>query len=506
MDKGIALIKEFEGLRLKAYKCPAGVWTIGYGVTRLNGKPVKSTDKLANEAEADRLLREQVKDDFLPQLQKIPTWRQLNRNQQGALLSFAWNLGANFYELKLPDGSEPFKTISRALKSDLAGVPEAMNLYNKSDGKKSDGLVRRRKAEGELWLEPVSEPTEQKPSQINLIEYPSLVSVNESFNIIGKYYGEPDAVLNVTADGRFKLPDCQVKDGVIDYELKLNTPGDRLITFSYGNDSRQITIGTVVMVSPDKDVKPEPVKPSKLVLSGSVGNGGKNNPDDLKAVQSRLQSLGYRITVDGKVGNQTIQQIRLFQSIINGQTVVSGDGRIDVNGKTHQWLNAENAPRWQIMPNTNQAISYRNQELEETHDHHDYGTDWMAGAILWIAKNYHETYRSKTPKSAPFSINDISLPTGGNTPDHTGHETGMSCDVFLPRKDGGTGGIDYTMASYDRAATEAILRSINACPTVKKSSIYFNDPHLVAKGLCRSVRGHHHHVHFEVKTPTINPI
>lgn len=500
MDKGIALIKEFEGLRLKAYKCPAGVWTIGYGVTRLNGKPVKNTDTLANEAEADRLLREQIKDDFLPELQKIPTWRQLNRNQQGALLSFAWNLGASFY------GAKGFETITRALTSDLAGVPEAMMLYVKGGGKTLPGLVRRRKAEGELWLEPVSEPTEQKPSQIDLIEYPSLVSVNESFNIIGKYYGEPDAVLNVTADGRFELPDCQVKDGVIDYELTLNTPGDRLITFSHGDDSQQITVKSVVIVNPDNDVKPETIKPIKVTLFGSVGSGGKNNPDDVKWVQSRLQSLGYQVTVDGKVGDQTIQQIRLFQSIINGQTTVSGDGRIDVNGKTHQWLNAENAPRWQIMPNTNQAISYRNQELEETHDHHDYGTDWMAGAILWIAKNYHETYRSKNPKSAPFSINDISLPTGGNTPDHAGHETGLSCDVFLPRKDGGTGGIDFTMASYDRTATEAILRSINVCPTVKKSAIYFNDPHLIQKGLCKSVRGHHHHIHFEVKVPAINPI
>lgn len=491
MDKGIELIKKWEGLRLNAYLCPAKVYTVGYGSTRINGRPVKRGDKLANEAEADKLLRQQIKDDFLPELQEIPVWRSLNRNQQGALLSFAWNLGAGFY------GAKGFETITRALQSDLAGVPAAMMLYVKGGGKTLSGLVNRRKEEGELWLEPIESANPVTPSQIDLINYPAKAGVGEPVTVIGKYYGDPNALLTVMADGRFELPDCQVQDGLIDHDFVLNTPGDRQITFSSGDDSQSFNIEVFV------PVKPEPVK-ADIKLSGSVGNGGKNNKDDVIQVQTKLKELGYPIgDVDGKVGAKTIQIIRLFQSIINGQTTVNSDGRVDVNAKTHQWLNADNAPRWQIMPNTNKAISYRNQELEETHDHHDYGTNWMAGAILWIAKHYHDNYRSKKPNAALFSINDISLPHGGNTPDHAGHETGMSCDVFLPRKDGGNGGIDYLSSNYDRVTAEAMLRSINACPTVKKSSIYFNDPHLIQKGLCRSVRGHHHHFHFEVNVPPI---
>jgi hypothetical protein len=65
--------------------------------------------------------------------------------------------------------------------------------------------------------------------------------------------------------------------------------------------------------------------------------------------------------------------------------------------------------------------------------------------------------------AAPFRHYDISLPHGGDTPHHQGHETGLMCDVFLPRRDGGFGGIDFMMkAKYDQKATRALLnRSVN---------------------------------------------
>jgi GH24 family phage-related lysozyme (muramidase)/peptidoglycan hydrolase-like protein with peptidoglycan-binding domain len=491
MDKGIELIKKWEGLRLNAYLCPAKVWTIGYGSTRINGRPVKKGDKLANEKEADNLLRQSIKVEFLPALEKIPVWRKLNRNQQGALLSFAYNLGANFY------GSNGFETITKALNNDLNAVPEAMMLYVMGGGKRLDGLVNRRKEEGLLWMEPVQAITPTEPNPIDLIKYPATVLIGEKFDIIGKFYGEPDVKIMVLADGKFPLPECQVKDGVIDYECVLNTDGDRRITFNYQNHSQSIDI-KVTSIDKTQTVK------SDLILMGSVGNGGKNNPEDVKKAQFVLKELGYSVgEVDGKVGAKTIQAIKLFQSIINGQSTVSSDGRIDANGKTHKWLNAKNAPRWQIMPNTNKAIGFRNRELEETQDHHDYGTDWMAGMLLWIAKKYQADYLSKNPKASLFTINDVSLPTGGNTPDHSGHETGLACDIYLPRTDGNSGGIDYLSASYDRNASRAMLKAINSCPTINKSRIFFNDPILVSEGLCRSVRGHHHHFHIEVKVPPI---
>ena len=90
--RGIALIKEFEGLRLVAYRDIAGVWTIGYGSTRYHdGKAVKPGDKLANQEQADALLANTLSQytDAVNQLVKVP----LNQNQFDALVSFTYNEG-----------------------------------------------------------------------------------------------------------------------------------------------------------------------------------------------------------------------------------------------------------------------------------------------------------------------------------------------------------------------------------------------------------------------------
>src|SRR5262249_61937507 len=84
-----------------------------------------------------------------------------------------------------------------------------------------------------------------------------------------------------------------------------------------------------------------------LPLSASVGKSGVNKPSDVKAVQQRLVDLGFAfVAVDGVVGPRTTQAIRLFQAIKNGAQTVDNphnDGRVDVNGDTHRWLEAPNA-------------------------------------------------------------------------------------------------------------------------------------------------------------------
>lgn len=96
---------------------------------------------------ADQLLMNDIKNRFLPALQKIPYWNEMNENQQGALLSFSYNLGANFY------GSSGFNTISRALREKRWNeVPPALELYRNPGSKVEAGLFRRRKAEGKLWV------------------------------------------------------------------------------------------------------------------------------------------------------------------------------------------------------------------------------------------------------------------------------------------------------------------------------------------------------------------
>jgi lysozyme len=147
---GIKLIKEFEGCHLSAYPDPltGGLpITIGWGSTRdFNGKPFKLGDKISQMV-ADDLLMNQIKKEFIPALSKIPYWNEMNENQQGALLSFAYNLGAAFY------GSSNFNTITKVLKNkEWVKVPDALYLYRNPGSNVEAGLARRRKAEGKLWM------------------------------------------------------------------------------------------------------------------------------------------------------------------------------------------------------------------------------------------------------------------------------------------------------------------------------------------------------------------
>jgi lysozyme len=146
---GVDLIKKFEGCHLKSYYDPltGGLpITIGWGSTRRKDGTRFMIGNTITQDEADDLLYYQLRREFLPSLQKIPYWREMNENQQGAILSFAYNLGADFY------GSPNFNTITKALKEKRWGdVPAALELYRNPGTKVEAGLLRRRKAEGALW-------------------------------------------------------------------------------------------------------------------------------------------------------------------------------------------------------------------------------------------------------------------------------------------------------------------------------------------------------------------
>lgn len=145
------LIKNSEGFEAKAYN-KDGTWTIGLGsTTHPNGTPVKEGDVIT-ASKANLYLRNYAYNTVIPTLSdKIPNWYEMNSNQQAALISFAYNMGPYFY------GAKERETITEALKSPLTWnkVPAALALYNKGtiDGKYGiqNGLIKRRKAEGNLW-------------------------------------------------------------------------------------------------------------------------------------------------------------------------------------------------------------------------------------------------------------------------------------------------------------------------------------------------------------------
>ncbi len=135
-QEGISLIKKFEGCKLEAYKCSAGVWTIGYGHT----EGVKEGDTCTQE-EAEKLLRgdlfkfeEYVEDNVTV---------ELDQSQFDALVAWTFNLG--------PGNLRESTMLKKLNNSDYASVPFEMRRWNKAGGQTLDGLIRRRKAESLLF-------------------------------------------------------------------------------------------------------------------------------------------------------------------------------------------------------------------------------------------------------------------------------------------------------------------------------------------------------------------
>jgi GH24 family phage-related lysozyme (muramidase) len=140
-NSGLELIKEFEGLRLKAYKCPAAVWTIGYGHTSAAGEPNVLTGMIISKDEAEAILRRDVVqyENGVRSRVTVP----IAQGQFDALVSFAYNAGVGALQK------------STLLKKVNAGkfdeVPAEFMKWTRGGGKELPGLVRRRRAEVKLW-------------------------------------------------------------------------------------------------------------------------------------------------------------------------------------------------------------------------------------------------------------------------------------------------------------------------------------------------------------------
>ncbi len=143
MNKGTAIIRKFEGLKLTAYLCPANVWTIGYGSTFYeNGSKVRQGDKITLDR-ADKLLLEMVKRFEISVRGLVKS--KINDNQLGALTSFAFNVGV---------GALNKSTLLRKVNAN-PNDPTIRNEFmrwTRGGGKVLKGLVTRREAEANLYF------------------------------------------------------------------------------------------------------------------------------------------------------------------------------------------------------------------------------------------------------------------------------------------------------------------------------------------------------------------
>jgi len=155
-EKAYNIIKEFEGLRLKAYQCSARKWTIGYGSTRYkDGRAVTEGDVLTSPAEAEELLSHHLINNTCKDIKNyinVP----LTQNQFDALCSFVYNTGTSGVYGYFKDNGKLVKRhsiLAQKLNSeDYTGAADALRAWVFADGKRNPGLVRRREAERELFL------------------------------------------------------------------------------------------------------------------------------------------------------------------------------------------------------------------------------------------------------------------------------------------------------------------------------------------------------------------
>lgn len=142
-EKGLNLIKQFEGFLAKPYKCPAGIPTIGYGATYYpNGLKVTMSDKAITEGQASTMLMNMLRtyeksvDSFCRD--------DINQNQFDALCAFAYNVGINALK-----NSTLLKKVNKNPNDPT--IRAEFLKWNKANGRALNGLTNRRIAEADLY-------------------------------------------------------------------------------------------------------------------------------------------------------------------------------------------------------------------------------------------------------------------------------------------------------------------------------------------------------------------
>lgn len=141
-ETGLDLIKTFESLRLTTYLDSVGIPTIGYGTTRIDGNPVEMSMTIT-ESQADHYLKTKV-EEFEKVINRCVTV-DLTQNQFDALVSFTYNLGS---------GNLLKSTLLKKLNAgDYQGAADEFPKWSMAGGHVLAGLLRRRNAERDLFLQ-----------------------------------------------------------------------------------------------------------------------------------------------------------------------------------------------------------------------------------------------------------------------------------------------------------------------------------------------------------------
>jgi GH24 family phage-related lysozyme (muramidase) len=139
-QEGFSLIQKFEGMKLKSYQCSAGVWTIGFGTTKINGRKVQP-GQVISKTEALQLFKKDLVKYENAVKRRVEV--DLEQEQFDALVSFVYNVG---------EGNFATSTLLKKLnRGDFKGAVKEFPKWRRANGKILKGLERRRAAEAELF-------------------------------------------------------------------------------------------------------------------------------------------------------------------------------------------------------------------------------------------------------------------------------------------------------------------------------------------------------------------
>lgn len=157
---GVALIKKFEGLRLRSYLDSAGIWTIGYGHTSAAGLPKVTADMVITAEEAETILKRDLVayENAVAKCLKRP----VNPNQFAAFVSLCYNIG--------PGAFTRSTVVKRFNEGDEEAAADAFLMWNKAGGRILRGLENRRFIERQVFLNKFTnqEPSVEKPETVEI--------------------------------------------------------------------------------------------------------------------------------------------------------------------------------------------------------------------------------------------------------------------------------------------------------------------------------------------------
>jgi murein endopeptidase len=224
-------------------------------------------------------------------------------------------------------------------------------------------------------------------------------------------------------------------------------------------------------------------------LNGSVGEGGRNQHDDVLTVQKLLNKNKHivdtigRVPEDGNLDEATARAIVAFQRDL--VRLAHPDGRIDPGGRTFRILTGD-SPHGATVAFVQLPSDGEGYYLYSDHDK-VWGTPSTIQSVKTLAANLKQ-------QGLTIGVGHISFANGARMPPHQSHRRGVDVDIRPQRKDGVRTGVKITADAYDREKTRKVVDELRKDQNL--SFIFFNDNEI--EGV-RFWAGHDDHLHVRFK-------